>query len=248
MNPIVPGAPVTSVAEGEDRARYVQGMFARIVPRYDLLNRILSLGLDQGWRRRTLELLETAPGMDHLDACCGTGDLALMAAAPPFSLATTGSDFCAPMVEEARRKGAAAPRDARWLVGDSLRLPFPDERFDRVTVAFGVRNLGDLEAGLREFRRVLRPGGRLAVLEFSQPIAPVRWASTFYLRYLLPLVGKLGSGHDEAYAYLPETILRFPDQPGFAAIMEAAGFQGVTWESLTLGIVAVHVGERASGG
>ncbi len=245
METLIRGAPETSVAEGEARGRYVRDMFARITPRYDLLNRILSLGLDQGWRRRTLELLEPAPGMRMLDACCGTGDLALMATRMAPGIRVTGSDFCAPMVGRARSKSEAGDRAPDWVVGDSLRLPFADASFDRAAVAFGIRNLGDLDRGLDELFRVLAPGGRLAILEFSTPtFAPFRWLYRFYLAEVLPRIGSLGSRQGDAYRYLPETILRFPDQAALAARMETRGFRQARFENRTLGVVAIHLAER----
>lgn len=245
---LVPGAPASSTATGEARARYVRSMFARIVPGYDLLNRVLSLGLDQRWRRRALERLGIAPGMRLLDACCGTGDLGLAALELAPGIRVVGSDFCPPMVAEARRKALAAGGEgpkARWLAGDTLRLPFPDRTFDRAVVGFGVRNLGDLDLGLREFQRVLVPGGRLAVLEFSTPWLPVfKQACRFYLRHVLPRIGALGSKDGEAYSYLSETILRFPDQAGLARRLEAAGFVDVEWQDLLFGVVAIHTARR----
>jgi demethylmenaquinone methyltransferase/2-methoxy-6-polyprenyl-1,4-benzoquinol methylase len=242
---IVKGAPSSALSEGEERAHYVQDMFSRIVPEYDLVNRIQSLGLDQSWRRRTLELLKLPPGGLLLDACCGTGDLALQAQKIAPETRVIGADFCLPMVTEARRKGKNQGARVSWTTGDCLHLPFPDACFDRATVGFGVRNLGDLGAGLRELLRVLKPGGRLAILESSTCVIPgIRWLSEIYLSRVIPLLGRLFSKHGEAYRYLPETILRFPDQKELVGLLEEAGFGEVFFQNQLLGSVAIHVGTR----
>lgn len=242
--PLVPGAPSSALSAGEQRASYVQAMFGRISGSYDRVNRIQSLGLDQRWRRRTLELLELPATGAYLDACCGTGDLAILAARMRPGLRVVGADFCGPMVREASKK-AGGPG---WLVGDSLRLPFGDGAFDRVTVGFGVRNLADLDAGLRELRRVLKPGGRLGILEASTCQIPgVAFFSRVYLTQVVPRLGGWFSPDEEAYRYLPETILRFPDQEGLASRMRDAGFAEVRFENQLFGVVAVHLGTNPGG-
>lgn len=240
---IVEGAPEHALAAGEARARYVRGMFARIVPDYDLVNRIQSMGMDQRWRRRTLDLLDLPARGRLLDLCCGTGDLALAARRRAPGLEVVGGDFCAPMVEAARRKGEGLAPPLRWLVSDALRLPFPDQAFDRISVGFGVRNFADLDAGLAELRRVLRPGGRLGILESSTVQVPgLGWLSRLYLRRVIPALGSLLSRDPEAYRYLPETVLRFPDQEGLKVRLESAGFAEVRYENQLFGCVAIHVG------
>lgn len=248
MGTLVQGAPTSALAEGSERARYVQRMFARITPCYDMLNRVISVGLDQRWRRRTLALLEVPTGARLLDLCCGTGDLALAAQDLDGAPRVVAADFCAPMVLEADRKARVRGRPLPLSVADALRLPFADGSFDRLTVGFGVRNLGDLDAGLAELYRVLAPGGRLGILEASTPTNPVlRAGSNFYLRHVLPRIGRLLATDSEAYAYLPETILRFPDQPALAAKLEAVGFQDVHYENQLFGAVCIHVGTRPAG-
>lgn len=237
----VSGAPTSALESGSARADYVRGMFARITQDYDKVNRIQSMGLDQRWRRRALELLELPEAGYMLDACCGTGDIAMLARRQRPNLHVIGSDFCSPMVAEAHRKDPGRP----WLVGDSMRLPFADGTFARASVGFGVRNLADLDAGLRELLRVLEPGGRLAILESSRCVIPgVRFFSELYLTYGIPLLGSLLSRDGEAYRYLPETILRFPDQPGLVARMQEAGFVDVRYENQLFGVVAIHVGSK----
>lgn len=237
----VPGAPTSALESGSARADYVRGMFARITQDYDKVNRVQSMGLDQRWRRRALAMLELPQAGRMLDACCGTGDIAMLARRLRPGMQVLGSDFCGPMVAEASRKDPGRP----WLVGDSMRLPFADATFTRASVGFGVRNLADLDGGLRELLRVLEPGGRLAILESSRCVIPgVRFFSELYLTRVIPWLGGLLSRDGEAYRYLPETILRFPDQEGLASRMRAAGFVDVHYENQLFGVVAIHVGSK----
>lgn len=231
----------------DEKANAVRRMFGAIAPRYDLLNHLLSLNRDRAWRRRAVDrlLAGRAPRGLFLDTCSGTFDLALeLARRPAFDGRVIATDFALPMLERGRRKlGAAAVSPS---CADTLRLPFPDATFDGATVGFGVRNLAELDAGLRELARVLRPGARLAVLEFSTPSwQPFRALYLFYFRRILPWIGRRVSRHERAYSYLPASVLAFPEPAGLASRMRAAGFEAVGWESFTGGIVACHTGTRA---
>jgi demethylmenaquinone methyltransferase/2-methoxy-6-polyprenyl-1,4-benzoquinol methylase len=216
-------------------------MFGRIAPRYDLANHLLSGNLDRLWRRRTVrrvrDILER-PGARVLDICCGTGDLAL-ALQRQSAGRVLASDFCHPMLVAARRKIPGGV----LFESDALQLPVRDGSLDLITVAFGFRNLANYEAGLREMRRALRPGGTAAILEFSQPRNSLFAAVYhFYSRRILPLIGGMITGAGDAYRYLPESIQKFPDAPELAAQMRRAGFDEVSFERLTGGSVALHIG------
>jgi demethylmenaquinone methyltransferase/2-methoxy-6-polyprenyl-1,4-benzoquinol methylase len=217
----------------------VRTMFDRIAPVYDVMNRVMTMGLDRRWRRLTAEAA-VRPGDRVLDACCGTGDLAL-AAQRAGAGEVVGLDFSEPMLERARRKSDAI----EWLRGDLLSLPFEDASFDSATVGFGVRNVEDLEAGLRELRRVLKPGGRLGVLEITRPRGVLRPFFRLWFDVLVPLAGKVLPG-GKAYAYLPASVRRFPGPDDLQGVMERAGLGGVTYRLLAGGIVALHVGEASS--
>lgn len=221
-------------------------MFGRIAGRYDLLNHLLSGNVDKGWRRLVARTLRPSlvEGARVLDVACGTGDLSL-ALATAGAAQVVGLDFCRPMLEIARRKAEAVSHGLPFVEGDALRLPFADESFDVVTIAFGLRNLAGVEEGLRELLRVLKAGGRVAVLEFSTPVVPgVRSLFGFYFRRVLPGIGGLISGSRGAYEYLPNSVSRFPDQERLAELMRAAGFEGVGYRNLTGGIAALHTGTR----
>ena len=231
--------------EGAERASQVQRIFSEIAPRYDLLNHVLSLNVDRAWRRAAIRRLawERAPAGIYLDACAGTFDLSLtLASRRGFRGRVVASDFAHPMLVQGAGKIASAPVAA--VCGDSLQLPFDDGSFDGATVGFGVRNLADLRRGIAELRRVLRPGARLVVLEFTTPPNRlVRGAYLFYFRRILPVVGRIVSGHPWAYTYLPESVGEFPGPEQLGALFGAEGFGGVEWELLTGGIAAVHWGE-----
>ena len=231
---------------GPARERQVRTIFSEIAPRYDLLNHLLSLNVDRGWRRRAVDALgwESVPGGLYLDLCAGTYDLSLeLARRDGFRGEIVASDFARPMLAEGREKVRSAP--VRPACADALRLPFGEGIFHGAMVAFGVRNLADLDRGLEEARRVLRPGGRLVILEFTVPPNPlVRALYLFYFHRILPLVGRIVSGHPWAYRYLPESVKDFPDPEELARRMEVAGFRRVEWRHLTFGIAAIHVGER----
>ena len=227
----------------EEHARRVREMFAKIAPRYDLLNHVLSANIDVRWRRRTVKTLKPLLAKDArvLDVGCGTGDLSL-ALFDNTAAEVTGIDFCAPMLRLAKFK---APR-LQFIEGDALSLPFAEASFDGLTIGFALRNLADVERGLRELLRVLKPNGHVAILEFSHPVNPV-FASfvRFYNWRLLPWIGGLVSGSRGAYEYLPDTISKFPNQETLAAMMRAAGFVDVGFENLSGGIAALHIGRRA---
>jgi demethylmenaquinone methyltransferase / 2-methoxy-6-polyprenyl-1,4-benzoquinol methylase len=216
----------------------VRTMFDRIAPVYDAMNRIMTAGLDARWRRLAAEaVIQT--GDRVLDAACGTGDLAI-ADQKAGADKVTGLDFSAEMLGRARKK---APQ-LEWIEGDMLALPFADATFDAATVGFGVRNVADLELGLRELRRVLRPGGRLAILEITQPRGPLRPFYSLWFDRVVPLLGKVLPG-GAAYSYLPESVKRFPDAEKLADLMRACGFEEVRFRLLAGSIVALHTGAAA---
>jgi len=215
----------------------VRTMFDRIAPVYDLMNRVMTAGLDQRWRRLAAEAA-VRPGDRVLDACCGTGDLAV--AAFRAGGAVTGLDFSEAMLERARRK---APQ-LEWVRGDLLALPFDDGSFDAATVGFGVRNVDDLPRALAELRRVLRPSGRLAVLEITTPRGPLRPFYRLWFDRVVPLLGRALRG-GSAYTYLPASVRRFPGPEERGRLMGEAGFGAVRFRLLAGGIVALHVGDAS---
>lgn len=221
-------------------------MFDRVAGRYDALNSVMTAGLHHRWRERAAERTELKAGDSALDVCCGTGDLTLELSgrvAPGGHV--VGCDFSEPMLDLAREKTAARAVDGvRFEWADALSLPYDGERFDALTVGFGVRNLADLDRGLREMARVLKPGGRLVILEITQPTRPP--LSTFYSLWfdrVVPLLGAF-SGDAEAYSYLPESVRSFPSPLGLAEKMDAAGFEQVRYTVLAGGIIAIHSGVR----
>jgi demethylmenaquinone methyltransferase/2-methoxy-6-polyprenyl-1,4-benzoquinol methylase len=226
-------------------------MFDAIARRYDTLNHTLSAGMDRRWRRRAIRDLNLTGGERVLDVCTGTADLAIEAVTAPTGAAgaVVGVDFAGEMLKlglaKLRRSGLT--HRVQLVRGDATLLPLPDAAFDAVTIGFGIRNVVDPERACREFHRVTRAGGSLAVLEFGFPRIPgIRAAYRWYFRYLLPLVGRLVSRHGEAYSYLPASVERFPSPEAFAAALETAGFTSVRYVPLTLGVVYLYVARKAA--
>ncbi len=229
----------------DKRGETIREMFSQVAPRYDLLNRLLSARLDVSWRRQAAEALRLAPGARVLDLCSGTGDQALAVRRRHRARVAAG-DFCLPMLALARAKFAAVepPRPAN-RAGDALDLPFADGLFDAATVSFGLRNVADLHLALGEIRRVLKPRGELVVLEFALPRArPLNAAYRFYFQRVLPAMGRALSHRPSAYRYLPDSVDRFPQREGFLAALTAAGFDEISWQDLSLGIVCLYRGRR----
>jgi demethylmenaquinone methyltransferase / 2-methoxy-6-polyprenyl-1,4-benzoquinol methylase len=210
----------------------VRTMFDRIAPVYDVMNRVMTAGLDRRWRSETVRAV-VQPGFRVLDACCGTGDLAI--AAEREGGIVTGLDFSGEMLARARRKSATI----EWVQGDLLALPHPDESFDAATVGFGVRNVADLPAALAELRRVLRPGGRLAILEITQPRGALKPFFSLWFDRVVPLLGRVVPG-GKAYTYLPASVRRFPGAEELVVLIEAAGFDATAFRLFGGSIVALH--------
>jgi demethylmenaquinone methyltransferase/2-methoxy-6-polyprenyl-1,4-benzoquinol methylase len=228
----------------------VRKMFAEIAPRYDLLNHVLSLNMDRYWRWRTLRVLGLRPGEPVLDVCTGTGDLALSASKQlGTDTEVVGTDFCGEMLDIAREKQAKhllGHTQLRFLEADTMQLPFPDQAFQAVTVAFGIRNVSDTDAGLREMIRVCRPGGQVAILEFSRPSFPgLKQGYDFYFRRILPRIGNsVARNHSDAYRYLPESVVEFPCGEQFAQRLKSVGLCEVRWIPMTLGVVTLYIGRK----
>ncbi len=238
----------TPEGAGSEReaSRWVRAMFGRVAHRYDLANHLLSFNIDKWWRRHTVKRVRAIldrPGARVIDLCCGTGDLTL-ALERRRGAAVLGSDFCHPMLTAANRKISQRAARSQLFESDALQLPLADASVDLITMAFGFRNLANYEAGLVELRRVLKPGGMLAILEFSQPPnAAFAALYNFYSRRILPIIGGALSGSREAYTYLPESVRKFPSAEELAAQMRQAGFRQASFERLTGGIVALHIGQ-----
>jgi len=225
----------------------VNTMFSRIAGRYDFANRLLSGGADVWWRWRLVRAVRRAAPRDILDLATGSGDVALaLSRALPATTTITGMDFCQPMLDEAEAKKTRAPRHANitFRQGDALALPLPDASVDAVTISFGLRNTADRHRALREMRRVLRDGGRVFVLEFSQPWRWFRPLYYFYLRRILPAIAGLVTGDRAAYDYLNNTIEKFPPRPALENELRAAGFSEVASRGMTCGIVALHTARK----
>lgn len=222
-------------------------MFDAIAPRYDLLNHVLSAGLDRRWRDRAVDELALAPGARVLDLCTGTADLAIAAARGASRASVIGVDFAGEMLRlghaKIRRGGLSG--SIRLVRGDAAHVPVTSASCDAATVAFGIRNVAEPARALSELARVLRPGGRLAILEFGQPSIPgIRTLYAWYFRYVLPLIGRTVSKHPSAYSYLPASVGTFPPPEEFSRLVAGAGFSGVRAVPLTFGIVYLYVAER----
>ena len=228
----------------------VRATFESVAPRYDLANHFLSGGIDFYWRKKLVKLAAEQTCDHVLDLATGSGDvLFALRDGLPHETAITGVDFCEPMLEEARNKREVKGLDEdsnKFLWGDCLSLDFPDNSFDLITISFGLRNLADREKGLKEMNRVLKPGGRLIVLEFSQPFLWFRPFYYFYLRLILPWMARLVTGDRDAYLYLGSSISAFPDRFGLVKEFENAGFEKIRYTSLTFAIVALHLGYKKS--
>jgi len=241
------GTTPEGAANEQAAAQWVRGMFGRIAPRYDLLNHLLSFNLDKRWRARTVarvaEILDR-PDTQVLDLCCGTGDV-LLELETRARRPLLASDFCHPMLVEARRKIDSRRFRTLLFEADALSLPLAGNSLDLVTVAFGFRNLANYQSGLEEMLRVLKPGGVAAILEFSQPPnAAFRALYGFFSTSVLPRIGGMISGSPEAYSYLPESIRKFPGAEQLAEEIRRAGFARVEFERMTGGAVALHLGYK----
>lgn len=236
---------MTNDAFPPTKAMRVRSMFEEIAPSYDLLNHALSLNIDKRWRRFVIKQVEnhlSNPGAVALDLCCGTGDLSLALGA---KAETIGMDFCHPMLKLGASKVKQSRLPVTLVEADALAVPARSESFDVVTMAFGLRNLESVEGGLREALRLLKPGGRGAILEFSKPTIPIfRGLFEFYFTRILPRIGSAVSGSSFAYQYLPESVKAFPDQRALRSLMQAVGFSNVRYYNLFGGVAALHTGDK----
>jgi demethylmenaquinone methyltransferase / 2-methoxy-6-polyprenyl-1,4-benzoquinol methylase len=223
-------------------------MFDRIAGRYDAMNSVMSAGLHHRWRARTVDLAGVRPGASALDVCCGTGDLALeLRHRVGAAGRVVGLDFSTPMLALAEQKAAADGSAVEWVQGNALELPFADATFDAATVGFGIRNVADLERGIEEMARVVRPGGRVAILEITTPQRPpLKWFYSVWFDHLVPVLGTI-AGDRDAYTYLPDSVRRFPAAPELAGMMHGAGLRNVRYVILAGGIVAIHHGAVPGG-
>ena len=229
----------------DEKATYVNEMFTAIAGRYDLMNRLMTFGLDQGWRRWAAQAIAT-PGASHaLDVGTGTGDfLPIIEQALPGAL-VVGVDFTHAMMVAGQTKIAARTKRGAFVNGDALQLPFADGAFDAITTGFAMRNVADIGQAFREMARVTRPGGKMACLEVARPNNPlVRWGHQFYFNNVVPLIGRMVGGNGQAYTYLPQSAGLFPPPPALTRIIEDAGWSAVSWRLLGFGAVAVHIATK----
>jgi demethylmenaquinone methyltransferase/2-methoxy-6-polyprenyl-1,4-benzoquinol methylase len=237
----------SAAAGGDAKRAYVQRIFSQIAPRYDLLNHLLSFNVDKAWRRTAIAALgwERAPAGVYVDLCAGTLDVAAeLSRRPGFAGRVIGADFAEPMLRAG--VGKASPAVVSPVVADAVELPVPNNTVSGAIVAFGIRNVADLDAGLREVHRVLAPHARFVILEFTTPRSSiVRALYHLYFHHLLPQIGALVSGHRTAYAYLPRSVANFPIEEKLADRMRSAGFADVTWRTLTFGVAAIHTGTKS---
>jgi demethylmenaquinone methyltransferase/2-methoxy-6-polyprenyl-1,4-benzoquinol methylase len=242
------GTAPPGTADEQEAAGWVRQMFARVAPRYDLLNHLLSFNIDKGWRKRLIAAampLLGRPGAWVLDLCCGTGDVLMELERHSTGAMVLGGDFCHPMLVAADRKIRERRYRPQLFEGDALQLPLSANSLDVITIAFGFRNFANYDKGLRELARVLKPGGILAILEFSHPRSKfVAAGYGIYSRAILPWIGGMISGSRDAYTYLPQSIKKFPSVERLREMMTQAGFAEVRYELLTGGIAALHVGVR----
>lgn len=229
--------------QGKERADYVQGMFARIAGRYDLMNRVMTGGQDIRWRRYVIQQAQLPPGGRLLDIATGTGDIALEGLKQQPDIEAVGGDFTIEMMQAGKR--IPSRQAIRWVGSDTLALPFPDQLFDAVTSGFLMRNVIDVPGALAEQLRVLKPGGRVVILESSPPKRNLlRPFILIHLNYVIPFLGRLLTGESEAYSYLPDSTQQFKAPAELAELMRAAGFQNVSYKLFMFGTIAVHVGQR----
>src|SRR3954470_11955080 len=241
--------PDSFYAADETRAKRVNDLFATIAPRYDLINDLQSFGLHRAWKRRLIQLAEVRAGMRALDVCCGTGDVA-------FALADAGAkvvgcDFSEPMLEVARKRFRSRRNRHEeiltFIQAEALQLPLPANTFDVVTIAYGLRNLADFRAGLVEMLRVLKPGGKLLILDFGKPdFAPWRAAYFTYLKLFVPIFGKIFCGNSATHAYILESLKKYPAQKGIAAMLSELGCHGVRIENLLGGVMSINTATKSS--
>jgi demethylmenaquinone methyltransferase/2-methoxy-6-polyprenyl-1,4-benzoquinol methylase len=235
----------SSRSPNSGKGAYVRDMFARIAPRYDAANRVISAGMDEGWRKRAIAILNVPHGGRVLDLCCGTGDVVFHLLRTDTSLHVTGVDFCEPMLQKARLRAAKEGRgDARFVEADVMALPFEDRSFDGATMGFSMRNVVDIDATLREIRRVLRPGAKFVNLDMSK--APnALWKACFdlYFYNIVPLIGGLVGGSRAAYTYLPQSLTHHPGAEALRDRFVAAGFRDAGFVRLMGGAIAIHYGE-----
>jgi demethylmenaquinone methyltransferase/2-methoxy-6-polyprenyl-1,4-benzoquinol methylase len=214
---------MSQISQLDKSAPRVRAMFSSIAGRYDLLNHLLSANQDKAWRRKAIRLLQPQADEKILDLCCGTGDFAAQCLSTQPACRLTGADFAIPMLQLAKEKNS---KSIPFLAADALQLPFPDHHFDAVMVAFGVRNFTDTKAGLQEIARVLRPGGRFLMLEFLRPQSTfLKWGFGIFFRWILPVIGKLISGHNEAYSYLPTSVNEFFSEKEIVPLLESCGLK-----------------------
>nr|WP_290668752.1 bifunctional demethylmenaquinone methyltransferase/2-methoxy-6-polyprenyl-1,4-benzoquinol methylase UbiE [Ardenticatena sp.] len=233
---------------GERKAKYVNRMFSRIAKRYDLMNRLMTMGRDQAWRRQAVAMADIPPNALVLDLATGTGDLGLAVLEQRPSARVIGADFALPMMLVGKRKLAKHnEKRLQFVAADALQMPFPDNTFDTVLSAFLMRNVEDVHRGFAEQYRVLKPGGRVVCLEITMPQTPgFRQAFEWYFGRLVPIIGGLIAGAPDAYTYLPESVRRFPQPDMLAKMLRAIGFQQVDYRRLMLGTIAIHVGQKPS--